>query len=169
MNIFQNPAPQQWSELCRRAEQDNSLVAERVETIVERVREQGDEALLSLAEEIDGVQLSALEVSREEFMQAEREVSVTQSLPAEFKVEMNESLAATLVTNLIKNAFVHSSNGSEVHISIAGRMLTISNAGEEPLDKEHIFERFYQADGSHRMEGNGLGLACAFFAIQTGY
>ena len=76
MNIYQNPAPQQWSELCRRAEQDNSLVAERVEAIVERVREQGDEALLSLAEEIDGVQLSALEVSREEFMQAEREVSV---------------------------------------------------------------------------------------------
>lgn len=76
MNIYINPARERWATLCRRAEQDNSLVAERVEAIVERVREQGDEALLSLAEEIDGVQLFALEVSREEFMQAEREVSV---------------------------------------------------------------------------------------------
>ncbi len=103
---------------------------------------------------------------------AEREVSVTQSLPAEFKVEMNESLAATLVTNLIKNAFVHSSNGSEVHISIAGRTLTISNAGEEPLDKEHIFERFYQAA---RKEGStGLGLAlvaavCRYYNLRLEY
>ena len=45
MNIYQNPAPQQWSELCRRAEQDNSLIAERVEAIVERVAKEGDKAI----------------------------------------------------------------------------------------------------------------------------
>ena len=74
MNIYINPSREQWSCLCRRAEQDNSLIAQRVESIVECVREQGDEALLSLAYEIDGVQLAALEVSQEEFQQAEREV-----------------------------------------------------------------------------------------------
>ena len=74
MNIYLNPERGQWAALCRRAEQDNSLIAQRVEAIVERVREQGDEALLSLAYEIDGVQLAALEVSQEEFQQAEREV-----------------------------------------------------------------------------------------------
>lgn len=122
--------------------------------------------------EVDLVQM--IQESAESYgdVYAEREVSVTQSLPAEFKVEMNESLAATLVTNLIKNAFVHSSNGSEVHISIAGRTLTISNAGEEPLDKEHIFERFYQAA---RKEGStGLGLAlvaaiCRYYNLRLEY
>ena len=74
MNIYINPSREQWSCLCRRAEQDNSLIAQRVEAIVERVREQGDEALLSLAYEIDGVQPAALEVSQKEFEQAEREV-----------------------------------------------------------------------------------------------
>jgi signal transduction histidine kinase len=122
--------------------------------------------------EVDLVQMIRESAESYGDVYAEREVSVTQSLPAEFKVEMNESLAATLVTNLIKNAFVHSSNGSEVHISIAGRTLTISNAGEEPLDKEHIFERFYQAA---RKEGStGLGLAlvaaiCRYYNLRLEY
>jgi signal transduction histidine kinase len=122
--------------------------------------------------EVDLVQMIRESAESYGDVYAEREVSVTQSLPAEFKVEMNESLAATLVTNLIKNAFVHSSNGSEVHISIAELTLTISNAGEEPLDKEHIFERFYQAA---RKEGStGLGLAlvaaiCRYYNLRLEY
>ena len=75
MNIFQNPAPQQWSELCRRAEQDNSLIAERVEAIVERVAKEGDKALYELAEQIDGVKLASLSVSEQEFADAEQSVS----------------------------------------------------------------------------------------------
>lgn len=75
MNIYQNPAPQQWSELCRRAEQDNSLIAERVEAIVERVAKEGDKALYELAEQIDGVRLDSLAVSEQEFADAEQSVS----------------------------------------------------------------------------------------------
>ena len=75
MNIYQNPAPQQWSELCRRAEQDNSLIAERVEAIVERVAKEGDAALYELAEQIDGVRLDSLAVSEQEFAEAEHNVS----------------------------------------------------------------------------------------------
>ncbi|MBQ8437960.1 MAG: histidinol dehydrogenase [Alistipes sp.] len=75
MNIYVNPSREQWTALCRRAEQDNSLIAERVEAIVERVREQGDKALFALAEEIDGVTLNSLQVSAEEFSAAEQAVS----------------------------------------------------------------------------------------------
>ena len=75
MNIYQNPAPQQWSELCRRAEQDNSLIAERVEVIVERVAKEGDKALYELAEQIDGVKLASLAVSEQEFADAEQSIS----------------------------------------------------------------------------------------------
>lgn len=75
MNIYVNPSREQWPELCRRAEQDNSLIAERVVAIVERVREQGDKALFALAEEIDGVTLNSLQVSAEEFSAAESAVS----------------------------------------------------------------------------------------------
>ena len=75
MKIYENPQPELWAELCRRAEQDNSLIAERVAAIVEQVAEQGDSAIKALAEQIDGVQLSQLEVSAEEIEWASEQVS----------------------------------------------------------------------------------------------
>ena len=93
MNIYQNPAPQQWSELCRRAEQDNSLIAERVEVIVERVAKEGDAALYELAEQIDGVKLESLAVSEQEVADAEQvavaniEAFHRAQFPSEVRVE----------------------------------------------------------------------------------
>lgn len=75
MNIYQNPESQAWAALCRRAEQGNSLIAERVEAIVERVAKEGDAALFALAEQIDGVRLDSLAVSEQEFLDAEASVS----------------------------------------------------------------------------------------------
>ena len=75
MKIYENPQPEQWTELCRRAEQDNSLIAERVAAIVEQVAKLGDSAIRALAEQIDGVQLSQLEVSAEEIEWASEQVS----------------------------------------------------------------------------------------------
>lgn len=75
MKIYQNPPREEWRELCRRAEQDNSQIAERVEAIVERVEREGDAALYALAEQIDGVNLDSLVVTDEEFAYAESRVS----------------------------------------------------------------------------------------------
>lgn len=60
--------------MCRRAGGDNRSVTERVEAIVERVAREGDKALYALADEIDGVRLSSLKVSEEEFVEAEQAV-----------------------------------------------------------------------------------------------
>lgn len=103
---------------------------------------------------------------------AAREVNFTHNLPAELKVTMNESLASTLISNLVKNAYVHTPQGGDAHIEIVGRTLRVSNTGGEPLDKEHIFERFYQAA---RKEGStGLGLAlvaavCRYYNLRLEY
>lgn len=75
MKIYQNPPREEWRELCRRAEQDNSQIAERVEAIVERVAREGDAALFALAEQIDGVSLDSLVVTDDEFAYAESRVS----------------------------------------------------------------------------------------------
>ena len=74
MDIFFNPLRERWPELCRRAGGDNRSVTERVEAIVERVAREGDKALYALADEIDGVRLSSLKVSEEEFAEAEQAV-----------------------------------------------------------------------------------------------
>ena len=75
MNIFVNPPRGEWAELCRRAEQDNSLIAERVQAIVDRVAREGDAALKALAKDIDGVELASLKVSEAEFVEAAEKVS----------------------------------------------------------------------------------------------
>ena len=74
MKIYQNPPRGEWAELCRRAEQDNSQIAERVAAIVEQVAKQGDSAIKLLAEQIDGVQIENLEVSADEIAWAESQV-----------------------------------------------------------------------------------------------
>lgn len=75
MKIYVNPPQTEWAALCRRAEQDNSLIEERVKTIVERVEREGDAAIRALAQEIDGVELRSLKVEEQEFKQAEAKVS----------------------------------------------------------------------------------------------
>ena len=86
---------------------------------------------------------------------ADREISCTLQLPDGFKVSMNESLATTLISNLLKNSFVHNSNGGCVKVSIEGNTLTVANSGNEPLDASRIFERFYHKGNS---DSTGLGL-----------
>ena len=71
---------------------------------------------------------------------------------------MNESLAIALLTNLLKNAFVHNVDEGHIRIIITKHSITFRNSGKkQPLDETHIFERFYQG---HKKEGStGLGLA----------
>lgn len=77
-----------------------------------------------------------------------------------FNIMMNESLAVALLTNLLKNAFVHNVDRGHIRIVVSKNNITFRNTGvEHPLDKEHIFERFYQ--GAKKEGSTGLGLAIA--------
>lgn len=73
-------------------------------------------------------------------------------------VEMNEQLSTILVSNLLKNAFVHSPSGAAVSVSVAGRTLEVSNDGDTPLDGDRIFDRFYHGPDKENVS-TGLGLA----------
>ncbi len=86
-----------------------------------------------------------------------RDIHWSLSLPETFPVQMNESLASVLVTNLMKNACLHSEPGAEVQVRLENRTLTVSNPGAAPLDQEQVFKRFYQ--GAKKEGSNGLGLA----------
>lgn len=57
-----NPAPSTWEALFRRPLADDPVVTERVQAILIRVKEGGDEALRALSREIDGRSLEALEI-----------------------------------------------------------------------------------------------------------
>lgn len=75
-----------------------------------------------------------------------------------FRVQMNESLATILITNLLKNAFVHNIDGGHIRIEIRPHSFMFRNSGVgQPLDEKRIFERFYQ--GAKKEGSTGLGLA----------
>lgn len=75
-----------------------------------------------------------------------------------FHIKMNESLAIILLTNLLKNAYVHNIDNGHIHIKITNRHIIFTNSGnEQALDANRIFERFYQ--GNKKEGSTGLGLA----------
>lgn len=90
----------------------------------------------------------------------------------EFDVEMdsieyigNENMMRHVWDNLIGNAIKFNPEFGIIRIRLAGQnndvVFTVEDSGpgiaEE--EKKHIFDKFYQADSSHKEEGNGLGLA----------
>jgi len=75
-----------------------------------------------------------------------------------FKLQMNETLATMLVTNLLKNAFVHNIYKGMISIEATSSGIRIGNTGTDvALDEKRIFERFYQ--GAKKEGSTGLGLA----------
>ena len=71
-------------------------------------------------------------------------------------VRMNPSLAASVVGNLLKNAFVHGDADGEIVVRVDAGSLSVANSGAGgALDGEHVFDRFYQ--GTKREGSTGLG------------
>lgn len=87
-----------------------------------------------------------------------RDIAVSVREEARLTFVLNETLAVTLVTNLLKNAFVHNTDGGRLVITLTADTFCISNTGVRyPLDRTKIFERFYK--GSKQEGSTGLGLS----------
>lgn len=75
-----------------------------------------------------------------------------------FTVEMNEVLADILVSNLLKNAFIHNIPEGKIKVIVSENRLICKNTGNDgPLDAQLIFKRFYQK--SQKPGSSGLGLS----------
>ena len=76
----------------------------------------------------------------------------------------NESMMHHVWSNLISNAIKFSPENATISISLVQENNAILFSVEDQgpgLSEEaqkHIYDKFYQADGSHKQEGNGLGL-----------
>lgn len=66
LNMVVNPGRDEWAALCERNTPQDQEIERSVEQIVERVRTGGDNALRTMAQELDGVKLESLELSAQE-------------------------------------------------------------------------------------------------------
>ena len=102
-----------------------------------------------------------------------KDIQVEVVRDGDFECEINEQLASMLVTNLLKNAFVHTEEGT-IRISISAGQFAVSNGpSDEALDGESIFHRFNQGK-KRKNESTGLGLTivrsiCEQFGLTVNY
>ncbi len=88
----------------------------------------------------------------------------------------NESMLRHVWDNLIANAIKFSPQGGRVTVRLNKKnghtVFSVADQGPGiPTEaQKHIFDKFYQADSSHKQEGNGLGLALVkrILAIEGG-
>ncbi len=104
---------------------------------------------------------------------AYKNISFTRQDVGLFLLRMDESLATILLTNLLKNAYIHTPQGGAIQVRISPEYLVFRNtAVSGPLDGARIFTRFYQ---KKKKEGStGLGLAitdsiCRIYGIRLIY
>ncbi len=108
-----------------------------------------------------------------EMVYTSHNIGVTSTFDGDMIVEMNDLLATTLVTNLLKNAFIHNVDGGSVDVSLTKDKLSVANTGQSsPLDSQKIFERFYHS--SNKKSSTGLGLSivkaiCQLYGLQIEY
>lgn len=154
---------------------NDSLGEESVGELVQMKRELGHIVRLNktllLLTKIDNdqfpdqtdVNLSSMVLSQKELYEeifSSKRISCSVQVPDEpVIIRMNETLASILVTNIIKNAFVHSPEDGTVALTLTENELIVANSGDSPLDQGRIFDRFYQ--GAKKDGSTGLGLALA--------
>ena len=75
MKVYRIPTKKEWAEICQRPHLDITQLKATVNTVLNDVRERGDEAVKAYEERFDHVALSTLAVSEDEICEAETLVS----------------------------------------------------------------------------------------------
>ena len=108
-----------------------------------------------------------------EMVYASKNIHLQTELQGDFIVRMDESLAQTLLSNLLKNAFVHNHEGGEITIKATADSLLFENTGApESLNRDYIFERFYHSSDNRQSLGLGLAVVkaiCQRYELRIDY
>ncbi len=94
-----------------------------------------------------------------------KELNIETEIADHVSIRSDAELLSLVWNNLISNAVKFTPEGGTVGVSLAmqGEFVVVSvsdtGCGMTAEVGQHIFEKFYQGDTSHAIQGNGLGLA----------
>ena len=94
-----------------------------------------------------------------------KNIEIETDIAEDVKVEADAELLSLVWNNLFSNAFKFTDEGGSVLVSLTATehhaivKVTDTGCGMTAEVGSHIFEKFYQGDPSHSVQGNGLGLA----------
>ena len=92
-------------------------------------------------------------------------IEIETDIAEDVKVKADAELLGHVWNNLFSHAFKFTPSGGTVTVSLTATdhhaivKVTDTGCGMTPEVGAHIFEKFYQGDTSHSVQGNGLGLA----------
>ena len=93
------------------------------------------------------------------------DIQIETDIAENIKVKADAELLSHVWNNLFSNAFKFTPAGGRVTVSLTATeqhatvKVSDTGCGMTPEVGAHIFEKFYQGDTSHSVQGNGLGLA----------
>jgi len=93
------------------------------------------------------------------------QIEIETNIAENVKVKADAELLSHVWNNLFSNAFKFTPSGGTVTVTLTATehhaivKVSDTGCGMTPEIGAHIFEKFYQGDTSHSVEGNGLGLA----------
>ncbi len=93
------------------------------------------------------------------------DIEICTDIAENVKVRADAELLGHVWNNLFSNAFKFTDAGGQVSVYLTATedyaivQVTDTGCGMSPEVGVHIFEKFYQGDTSHSVQGNGLGLA----------
>ncbi len=95
----------------------------------------------------------------------QKELEIETDVEENVYVKTDAELLSLVWNNLFSNAVKFTEPGGRIFLSLKVQgdaalvKVADTGCGIRPEVGEHIFEKFYQGDTSHAMQGNGLGLA----------
>jgi signal transduction histidine kinase len=94
-----------------------------------------------------------------EELAATKNISIKKNIACNIFVQMNESLAETLISNILINAIKHNYKDGNIEIELINKSITISNTGSMPShEPTEFFDRFKKDSSANDSLGLGLSI-----------
>jgi len=108
-----------------------------------------------------------------EELNALKNINIHKQISENTFMEMNESLAEILISNIITNSIIHNYQGGSIKIDLDANAFTVSNTGAPPqINTSELFGRFKKDSSSGDSTGLGLSIVktiCDTYGFAVSY